>query len=87
MAARRAPLPFGTGELPLASELLFSWYNPLLARGRTKTLALEDIWSLPPSNSVAAWADASAQEVAVRALTLQSSARAPMRSEVAGRRL
>ena len=75
---RRETLPFGTGELPLASELLFSWYNPLLARGRTKALALEDIWDLPPANRVDAWADSSAREVAASAISLQFSARAPM---------
>ena len=51
-----APLPYGTGELPISRELLFSWYDPLLAVGRTRPLEQEDIWTLPQSSSVASWA-------------------------------
>ena len=58
--SQRATLPHGTGELSLASELFFSWYDPLLKVGRTRFLEQEDIWALPPSNRVSEWARQSA---------------------------
>ena len=57
---QRATLPHGTGELSLASELFFSWYDPLLKVGRTRFLEQDDIWALPPSNHVSEWARQSA---------------------------
>jgi hypothetical protein len=53
---QRATLPHATGELSLASELFFSWYDPLLKVRRTRFLEQEDIWALPPSNRVSEWA-------------------------------
>ena len=52
---RGQPLPYGTGQLSWWSEMLFSWYNPLLAVGCTRALDHNDVWVLPHENCVAEW--------------------------------
>ena len=48
------PLPHES-SIPLASALFFSWYDPLLKLGQSRALEQDDIWTLPPANSVAEW--------------------------------